>query len=664
MGVGSRLLSFLASRVMAVPMRVKITGLVLAVTFFLGAVAAIELRYDLYTILSAELQARALLNAREIAVRAGDDLATGDLLAVNAALVSAREHNPDMLYAVVLDEDGVPVTSTFPEGVPPDLVRLPAERGPRFSKERAYVLETDAGTVRDIRVPAYDGGDKATVIVGVSDARIEEVIAAATERLTGLTVAAGMIAVGVGLLLANLLTRPLRALMGAMRALSAGDLSARAEMPEDRDIAYLTSSFNHMAERLEAQDAERFEYERRIERRNRELDLLQQLDADRSTGTSSSSYADEVAGVLLDELGCAAVWLVAQHPDGRAVVATRGVSVQSVTSACLDRCHADCVLEEVLIDAGKMRSPCPASDFVAAHDAAAWEEGAYVVTAMIESPEDARGAIVLAIPRAAFDPDLPGVLRAVARQVGLSFDVLWMRGERIAREARLSALLAYTMDAQERERNRVAHELHDDIGQKLTYLKLGLKVLAGRARDASKQIELVSSLQETVSDSIDGVRRAVSSLGPAALDDVGLIPALERLAQDAARGFGFVVDFEADEECGEGLAREQSIAMYRVVQEALTNAGRHSGCERVSVVVRGRAQELEIVVEDDGSGFVVDEAGVAGESGRHIGLSGMQERMQLVGGRLVVESAIGAGTAVHVRMNSAAVRLGRRSRNE
>ena len=206
--------------------------------------------------------------------------------------------------------------------------------------------------------------------------------------------------------------------------------------------------------------------------------------------------------------------------------------------------------------------------------------------------------------------------------------------ERVSRDA-----LRRVVDAEELERARLARELHDETGQALTSILLGLKHLddvieTDVARDAT------AALRELVVTTLQDVRRLAVELRPSALDDFGLVAAIERLAGTLAEQSELVVDLEA--RLGDQrLPAEAETALYRIVQEALTNVVKHASARRVSITLVRKEGFAVVVVEDDGQGFE-REATRAGS----LGFVGMRERVELVGGRLTVESARGAGTTI------------------
>jgi signal transduction histidine kinase len=187
--------------------------------------------------------------------------------------------------------------------------------------------------------------------------------------------------------------------------------------------------------------------------------------------------------------------------------------------------------------------------------------------------------------------------------------------------------------AQELERSRLARELHDETGQALTSILLTLRAIED-ATSVDERSSAVAVVREQLVDTLQNVRRLAVELRPAALDDFGLEPALERLAATVGERTG--LDVQVHSVLGDGrLPTAVETAVYRIVQEGLTNAVKHAQARRASVVLRRKNGRVTVMVEDDGRGF--DPA----EPTSGIGLVGMRERVQLLDGRLVVESTAG-----------------------
>jgi signal transduction histidine kinase len=209
---------------------------------------------------------------------------------------------------------------------------------------------------------------------------------------------------------------------------------------------------------------------------------------------------------------------------------------------------------------------------------------------------------------------------------------------RVARDA-----LRRVVAGQEIERRRLARELHDETGQALTSILLGLRAVedAGSADGLQKSVADVRAL---VVATLQDVRKLAVQLRPAALDDFGLVPALERLVQTYSETTGIVVELEAG--LGElRLPAEVETTLYRIVQEALTNVLKHADATKVSVLLVRREASVTAVIEDDGRGF--DPRNTRED---RLGLLGMRERVELHDGRLKIEAAEGSGTTLVVEM--------------
>jgi two-component system, NarL family, sensor histidine kinase DevS len=205
--------------------------------------------------------------------------------------------------------------------------------------------------------------------------------------------------------------------------------------------------------------------------------------------------------------------------------------------------------------------------------------------------------------------------------------------QRVARDA-----LRRVVSAQELERRRLARELHDETGQALTSILLGLKGVED-ARDGGDVRQAAEQLRELVVGTLQDVRRLAVELRPKALDDFGLVPALERLAENFREQTGMAVELEA--RLGpDRLPGEVETALYRITQEALTNVVKHARARSVSIVLTPKDGSVSAVIEDDGQGF--EQGG--GDEG--LGLLGMKERVELIDGKLTVESSAGSGTTI------------------
>lgn len=207
-------------------------------------------------------------------------------------------------------------------------------------------------------------------------------------------------------------------------------------------------------------------------------------------------------------------------------------------------------------------------------------------------------------------------------------------------------LLRKIIGAEEEERKRVARELHDQTGQALTSLIASLAAL--RSSGHTKELtELLALATQTLSDVHDLSR----TLRPSALDELGLVPALQRFCECLAKRLGLKVDFAAV-----GLSENSrlpspvEVTLYRIGQEALTNAVRHGRARSVEVLLHRKPSSVLVVIEDDGQGFEAANWRERCLRGDHLGLLGIEERAALLGGTLRVESRPGTGTSLFVEI--------------
>lgn len=214
-------------------------------------------------------------------------------------------------------------------------------------------------------------------------------------------------------------------------------------------------------------------------------------------------------------------------------------------------------------------------------------------------------------------------------------------------EAR-TLLLQKVIVAQEDERKRIARELHDETGQTLTSLMMGLKSVAERCPTAAQECRL-EEMRAVVKNTLGEIHRLAVELRPSILDDMGLVPALEKYVADYRERHGLDVDIHVGWICGSRVSREIEVTVYRIVQEALTNIVKYAAAENVSVIVTCDERGLEVIVDDDGVGFDAAEAW-GGAISNKLGLYGMRERVSLAGGTLTIESTPGHGTTIFIRI--------------
>jgi signal transduction histidine kinase len=210
-------------------------------------------------------------------------------------------------------------------------------------------------------------------------------------------------------------------------------------------------------------------------------------------------------------------------------------------------------------------------------------------------------------------------------------------------------LLRRLVRVQEEERKRISMELHDQMGQSLTALILGLKSLQDFLPEEPYSGEMLNHLHSIADGLGQEVHRLAVELRPASLDDLGLNTTLQNYAEEWSSRSQIEVDYQPTGVQDERLPSQIETAIYRIVQEALTNVARHSGATQASIHLDCRESQVFVIVEDNGCGF--DPERVISLNGAYrLGLLGMKERAELAGGTCHIESSPGNGTTIYVRI--------------
>ncbi len=242
----------------------------------------------------------------------------------------------------------------------------------------------------------------------------------------------------------------------------------------------------------------------------------------------------------------------------------------------------------------------------------------------------------LGSPDARFNDDDLRLAETFALRAAVALDL----SERVARDA-----FRRVVAAQELERRRLARELHDETGQALTSILLGLRSLEDTLEGDASRVA-VARIRDLAVNTLHDVRRLAVELRPKALDDFGLVPALERLTETWSAATAIPVDFTASVG-GAEFSNEVATALYRIVQESLTNIVKHAHAAHVSILLTRKGGNVVAVIEDDGDGF---DPTVLHDT---FGITGMRERVALLNGKLRIESAPGAGTTLVVEVPGA-----------
>jgi signal transduction histidine kinase len=231
----------------------------------------------------------------------------------------------------------------------------------------------------------------------------------------------------------------------------------------------------------------------------------------------------------------------------------------------------------------------------------------------------------------------------------LEEELLRVKAQLRATVDRARGLLRRVVTAQEDERSRIARNLHDHLGQRLTALRLQLEVAndkGGNQRELNQAIEQAQMIAKQLDADVDFLSW---ELHPASLDRLQLATALFHFVQEWSKHFDIPAEFHISEMETGRFPRDIASNLYRIAQEALNNIYKHAQATRVDVIFECREDRITLVIEDNGQGFAVNDVAVEGGEDKGIGLIGMRERAALVGGTLEIDSRPGDGTTIIVR---------------
>ncbi len=229
----------------------------------------------------------------------------------------------------------------------------------------------------------------------------------------------------------------------------------------------------------------------------------------------------------------------------------------------------------------------------------------------------------------------------------LQAELIHMAQKARAAQQSLHGYIAAMTTGQEEERRRLARELHDDTLQSLIALKQRIQ-LARLAKNGAAG-EMLAGLESLVEATIDNLRRVTRALRPIYLEDLGLVTALEMLAQETTRSAGIPVDFRRSG-AERRLDQVAELALYRIAQEALNNVARHANATRAAIALQFSPQEVALEISDNGQGFEVPKSPAEFAPSGHFGLLGMYERVELIGAKLEIQSGPGKGVRLSIRL--------------
>lgn len=584
---------------------VIITALIVVV---MGILTVLSIQVVLAGALKMQLEDKGLSLSQVMANDLANPLLDGDLLVVERILKAVQEDGHSVEYAWVVTPGANKVIHTFGSGFPEAL--LTANPVPSDRIYSIQLLSTEKGPIRDIGMRILDGLD-AELHVGFS----EKGILSSLQRVTWIVIALTLVGIAIGSLaawfLGRYVTGPLERLTGLSKHIGEGNFDERIAIDSDDEVGDLARSFNQMAQNLRETIGRLRDSEESYRQQNRGLLAINTVSRVTSLNADLSGVLDQVLSKLVEVMGLSDVQIV--------------ISSEALAVADDPRQH-----DEHLKSLGSA-------------------EPKEISRIPLVAKSRVVGSLIVGASASLSDADR-GILHAVGRQLGVVIEnvELWNRLKR--REEMVSQLLQKIITAQEEERKRIARELHDETNQSLAALAVGLKTASALVtRDAEKAESMMEALKESTVAIMRELHNIIYDLRPTLLDDLGLIPAIRWCAENRLATQGVEVAVSATGSPARFPA-EIETALFRIAQEAISNAAKYSGASCVQLSLEIKAGAVRLRVEDDGRGFDRDQV-LNDKSGKgSLGLLGMIERATLLGGRADVASAPGRGTVIFVEI--------------
>lgn len=612
-------------------MRFKIMGLTMSVIFLLGAMDIWLTRQTLYQALQRQWALRGAALAGELTVSAGDAALTDDLYRLHVLVRSTVSQNADVRYALVISPDGSLLANSYGQRLPAGLWQ--ANRPGPGGRSHTVLLNTSVGPIEDVAV-SMDGGQAGYVRLGLGEADLNHSLDLASGSLLLAMTLVAVLGIVAAVILTELTTKPLTLLARSFREVPRRGFAAQGiGLVTAVEIRQLAEAYRDMLQELAGAESQRLAVAERLDRRHRELNLLFLISTSLGTFLREEELLARIGRRLLDFPVFVGLQVFLKRDEGLCLVYEDGESG-----------------EATLPSEGQfaLRRLPPGSGLPPAIEVA------------LGARQGVMGYLRLyGISAEDLDSFEPEPLVLLGHQLGSALLDLQLRTELQERHRQYGLLVQKIITAQEEERKRIARELHDETGQILSAVVLHLGALAGPISDVAEFNQRLEALRSLVASGIQEVHRLAVELRPRVLDDLGLIPAIQRYLVEHRSTVGPEIDLQlVGLDLGSRFRPEVETTLYRIVQEALSNVFRHAVAQAVSVILERRGDWLRLIVEDDGVGFAVGQVANSSELDGQLGLYGMQERALLLGGSFHLESRPGMGTTVYVTIPATEIVVG------
>jgi signal transduction histidine kinase len=445
--------------------------------------------------------------------------------------------------------------------------------------------------------------------------------------------------------------RQVQSLVAVTHRLTAGDLSARAGRRSGAgELDQLATAFDEMAEALQQREQERFWAEKEIRLQTARWEALARIAGRLNAKLDLHSVLHAVCEETCQALRLPAAGVALYENDGHDIYTLGGSVLNEIGQIKLEAPPRGFVLDHaesfgnqpalVDLDCHPGLRPVglsPRSDMRFLTMANLEHEGELIGRLEAFAPDDA-----------SIGEEGQSLLKSIANEAALAITNARLYTALRTEERARAGLLHQVIGAQEDERMRISRELHDETSQSLTALLVGLDTIRIASQDDPERIgQYLQNLKAITEDLLVNIHRLIADLRPSLLDDLGLLPAIAWYGEERLKPKGIEFRLE-DRTQGERLSRPIETALFRIVQEGLTNIVRHARASEVGLRLDRHAEGISLEIEDNGKGFDPRTLDAPDSDARGVGLRGMRERAAILGGTLELHSSPGEGTCIRI----------------
>lgn len=603
----------------SISIHIKIYGMFFLVVFLITAISILVVRVSTTETLSFQLDERVKSIGSDVAARSGDLMLTNNIYALQKLVNDTMDHNKDVEYVFILNENGKVLVHSFSEERPSNAL-IYANKVDSLAENNLFHLESAKGTIRDVAVPVVKGLG-GTARVGLRSDSLKEALSSITMKMLLTMVVVLSLSIFIVIGLTRLIVHPIIKLVNLTKNAAQGDFTQRIlQYPKD-EIGELTHSFNVMLGDLEKAGKDKEEYYNKVITHNQELTLLNSISANITTVKELREVLQQFVVSLVQELSL-----------NSAIIQVKIVDKMETFYHSGENCTLDILLSE------QKNQICKCAK----------GKIKYNNKFPLLLKEMKIGEIQICSLKE-LDTYSAKILTSIGNQLTVTIENIELWLEVKQKEEIRIMLLDKIMKVQEDERKRIARELHDETSHSISSILLGLKLLQETPNEEIRQKE-IERLRELAHHTLEEVHELAWQLRPTILDKFGLKVALERYVEEFKKKYPVESDIIINGLEMERLRPEIETAIYRIVQESLTNILKYAKATSVSVIIMKNSKMISVIIEDDGIGFDVEKVLNKDPSKYNLGIRGMQERVALLGGTLNIESEINEGTAIMVKI--------------